>query len=72
MLVLFQVLVPVRIEKIAMRNVHKPQLILDFLTAHPDGFELHGHTKLPPLKGRRRALKKPTLSRVLKFMYICD
>ena len=33
-------------------NVHKPQLFLDFWTAHPDQFnrpELHGCTKLPPL-----------------------
>ena len=49
MLILFQVLVPARIERMAMRNVHKPQLFLDFLTARPDGLELHDHTKLPPL-----------------------
>ena len=40
--ILFQVLVPARIERVAMRNVHKPQGI--FLTAHPVGCnrpELH-------------------------------
>ena len=53
--ILFQVLVPARIAGMAMRNVHTPQLFLDFLTAHPDAWiqqtvaELHGHTKLPRL-----------------------
>ena len=83
----------------AMRTVHKPQLFLNFLTAHHDGLEAHGQTKLPPLKenqvvnlsdrlsffshgfkktgGRRfmtkkQSIKMPVLSRVLKFMYICD
>ena len=44
--------VPAWIERMAMRNVHKPQLFLNLLTAHPDGLnrpELHGHAKLPPL-----------------------
>ena len=49
--ILFQVkLVPARIERVAMRNIRKPQGIC--LTAHPVGCnrpELHGHTKLPPL-----------------------
>ena len=56
--ILFQVLVPARIERMAMRNVHKPQLFLNLLimTAHPDGLnrpELHGHAKLPPLNQNR-------------------
>ena len=103
--ILFQILVPARIERMTMRNVHRPQLILDFFDCTPwltqqtraawprqaataqseSSRQVERQTLYSPSSpmasseqmeggpwGRKRALKKPALGRVLKFMYMRD
>ena len=52
--VLFEVLVPDRLERMSLRNVHVPQLFAELLgkSHRGTGFnksQEHGHTKLPEL-----------------------
>ena len=58
--ILFQILVPARIERMAMRYVHKPQLFLNFIDCTPYGLIEqtgaawpHYTCKLPPLNQNR-------------------